>query len=721
MHKVLSLLALSLLVSACGRDLLDPGEVNPTPRPVAEATGAKQILFGDLHTHTTYSMDAFEQGMSILQGEGLHPPANACDFARYCSQLDFWSINDHAVSISPERWQATVDSIRACDAVAGNPENPDMVSLLGWEWTQIGATPDRHFGHKNVVLRELEDGKIPARPISAALGAEDQFNVTLDPVLVAKDVATRPFRDTENFSEHWDFVRFNIGSFSAPACDSGIATTELPIDCRESAATPADLFAKLDAWQGEYFVIPHGNSWGLYTPPGSSWNKQLLNGQTNDRQSLIEIYSGHGNAEEYRSWRSVAVDEAGQSYCPPPQDGYVACCWQAGEIIRQQCDNPESADCQNEVVSARNNFLSAGASGHLTLQGVSAEDWLNCGTCPDCFLPAYNHRPGSSAQAALATTEFENGEQRRFRFGFIASSDNHVARPGTGYKEYGRPYMTESQGPTKAWAEKLASSEATSDQIRSIDKNEVIASPRNVYNRERVNSFWYTGGLVAVHSEGRNREALWDGLDRREVYATSGPRILLWFDLVEGGSRLPMGSETNLADNPTFQVRAMGALEQLPGCPDSSVTALGEERSARLCHNECYNPGAKRQALARLEVIRIRPQQSPDEALGDLIEDPWKVFPCSAEQELCEASFVDEEYAAAGRDTVYYVRAVQEATPAVNGAGLRCEFDDQGNCIKVNPCHGDYRSDMADDCLADVEERAWSSPIFVDYPKTVSQ
>jgi len=128
---------------------------------------AKQILFGDLHVHTTFSFDAFMLSLPVLVGEGAHPPADACDFARYCSALDFWSINDHAEGLTPQHWEETVETIRQCNAVAGDAANPDVVPFLGWEWTQIGSTPENHYGHKNVVLRDLEEGRIPTRPIAA--------------------------------------------------------------------------------------------------------------------------------------------------------------------------------------------------------------------------------------------------------------------------------------------------------------------------------------------------------------------------------------------------------------------------------------------------------------------------------------------------------------------------------------------------------------------------
>src|SRR4029079_10019885 len=79
--------------------------------------------------------------LPFMQGEGAHPPADACDFARFCSGLDFWSIEDHAESITRQHWKQTKESIRQCNAVAGDRKNPDLVAFLGWEWTQVGERP----------------------------------------------------------------------------------------------------------------------------------------------------------------------------------------------------------------------------------------------------------------------------------------------------------------------------------------------------------------------------------------------------------------------------------------------------------------------------------------------------------------------------------------------------------------------------------------------------
>ena len=704
-----------------------PGDVTPTRRPsaavaeaeasVAAAAGGvgvrapKQVLFGDLHVHTTFSFDAFMFSLPVSVGEGAHPPADACDFARFCSALDFWSINDHAFSITPQHWQETIDSIRQCNAVAGDPALPDTVAFLGWEWTQVGLTPEQHYGHKNVVLRHTDDARIPRRPVAALRGG---FNIPPDFLRgFGALIGGKRYHDLARYWTDWEDTRL---------CDPDVPADQIEGECIDGVPTSAGLFERLEQWGHESIVIPHGTTWGFYSPPGSSWDKQLA-GAAHDpaRQTLIEVYSGHGDSEVYRDFRAVRFDADGTPECPPPTPDYLPSCWRAGEIIRQRClaDGVPEPECEERAVEARANAAAAGVAVHRTVPGSRVEDWLDAGQCRDCSEPTFNYRPAGSAQYILALGNFDApGEPRRFRLGFMASSDNHFARPGTGYKEYSRRGMTESQRPDPdaglLTRVVLPAPEEPSSHSRPFALEQ---AGFQVFEVERQASFLTTGGLVAAHAEGRSRDAIWEALERREVYGTSGPRILLWFELLNApgslGAAAPMGSEVTLGANPIFQVRAVGSFEQEPGCPSLTQQALSAERLERLCKGECYHPSDRRRLVTRIEVVRIRPQTRPGEDVAGLVDDPWRRFECDPDPAGCVVTFSDDEFTAGGRDALYYARVFEAPKQAINAGNLRCERDASGECLSVNPCPGPLGHE--DDCLAPHEPRAWSSPIYVDH------
>ena len=506
-------------------------------------------------------------------------------------------------------------------------------------------------------------------------------------------------------------------------CSTGIAVRDLPLDCKEVATTPGLLFDKLNDWGHETIVIPHGTAWGAYTPPGTDWMKQLNEMEHDPNiQTMIEIYSGHGNSEEYRDWRSVLFDEDGKAICPKPTQNYLPSCWQAGEIIKERClaDDESLRECNKRASVARFNYANEGTAGVATIFNEESSDWLDSNQCKDCFLPAFNYRPGGSAQYIAALRNFDDNDPiDRFRFGFIASSDNHKARPGTGYKEINRQEMTEATGPSDPTGYLLGFREGDGMYTKSTAKNWTSETlPPGPPESERASSFFLTGGLVATHSNGKNRDAVWNAIKRKEVYATSGPRILLWFNLVNApnGEEVSMGSDIKMSDNPRFVVKAAGSFIQKPGCPEYSYNALGKERLEDLCRNECYNPSDIRKKIDRIEVVRIKPQSFKGEDVSNLIEDTWKIFKCPKNSSDCSFSFTDKEFKNLERDTLYYVKAIEEPSKVINAGNLRCEYDALGNCTKTNICNGSpLITPYEDDCLEETEERAWSSPIYIDY------
>jgi hypothetical protein len=699
---------------------VDPvGTVSDAARPAdlmnalrSPPSRGEQILFGDLHVHSTVSWDAFVFSLPVFGGTGAHPPADACDFARYCSSLDFFSLTDHSETLTPRQWSENKRVLRQCSAVGSNGGTEDLITFTGFEWTQAGTSRENHYGHRNVIFRDQDEAHLPRRSISP-------MPPYFDPDL---PILTKMHEREPRVS---GYVAMMQELSKVPVCPENVDTKALPDNCFEVALRPEDLSRKLDEWGFDALVIPHGTAWGLSNPPSADWAHELTPAIADDpRQKLIEVYSGHGNSEQYRSWREYLIGPHGEKVCPAPTPDYLPMCWQAGRIIRARCDAQHlpAEECERRERETRQRELDApvgfAAAGFLAVPGAKTEEWLDAGECPDCFLPTWHHNPLGSVQYILALGEDRKGQDPlRFRFGMIGSTDNHNAMPGEGYKEVARwnsiLLLRLSSPDAKRFF--LPAPAEPKAESRPVTPN-LYSSSWATWDVERTNSMAITGGLVAVHAATRTRGAIWNALKTRNVYATSGERILLWMDLLNAPQgRQPMGSEVQMNANPKFEVRAVGAFIQKPGCPDFQRKVLGAKRLETLCHNECFNPTERRRQITRIEVVRIHPQHHPSEPAGGLIEDPWLTLKCPPNDAGCSVHFSDPDFLSKGRDALYYVRAIQEPSPAVNGGQLRCKFDAAGRCTRVNLCSGDpKKTKSTDDCLEAIEERAWSSPIFVD-------
>jgi len=711
---LLGLLILILLITAAGWlvgsavlfDNPEPAVPASTPRPDSTTAnpvgGRKQILFGDLHVHTSYSVDAALTDTPASKGTPYSSPGDACDFARHCSALDFWSINDHAEGLTPWQWQATKEAVRQCDD-ATDAANPDMVSFLGWEWSHgtEDGDPTKHHGHKNVIFRDTAEDQVPTRPISSS-------NLFRNPSQLPAAVRGLAWLAMSKLNmAGYQSLAKHIQTLGEMENCTANDVRGLPNDCYEAAETPNQLFEKLDQWGFDALVIPHGMAWGNTNPEGADFNYQM--DQLNDKyQRLLEVNSGHGNSEVYRDLNIASTTD---TVCPEPANGYTPCCWQAGEIIRQRCtgNGNSSEDCDQRAGKTRNLYLSNRglhaqfSLAHDVVPDTRPDDWGQCDQLLGEFQPSYNYQPKQSAQYMLTL----GTEGKRYRTGFMASSDTHSARAGNGYKEQQRMYFTDVKENLQA---PRPESRPASLKDQPVQPSSLSMFPDS---EDLSNAFYFTGGLVAVHSEGRTREAIWDALYRREVYGTSGPRIGLGFEMIDGdGNSHAMGSEVSTSAAPRFRVQGMGSIKQQPGCPDYAERALGAERVASLCRNECYNPSSEAHNIERIELVRVLPRRSVDEKTTDLIQDPWRVFDCEPEQNTCEADFTDESFVTGGREAVYYARVIQEATPTIQGDPLGCEYNEAGVCVKTNICMG---GGVEEDCLSPAEHRAWSSPIYVTY------
>jgi len=211
------------------------------------------------------------------------------------------------------------------------------------------------------------------------------------------------------------------------------------------------------------------------------------------------------------------------------------------------------------------------------------------------------------------------------------------------------------------------------------------------------------GGLVAVWAEENSREAIFDALRRREVYGTSGPRIAVrmfagWdfpADLCERADLVEVADPRGVPMGGVLGERPQGAAPQI-------VVAAQRDLGTP------EQPGT---GLARVQIIKGWLDASGDGHIA-VFDVASAADPGSVDEATCEAKgagadalcnlWTDPNYDPAA-PTFYYARVLENPT-------CRWSWRD---CLGLPASE---RPPICDDeaLPRTIEERAWTSPIWVD-------
>ncbi|GGX68914.1 hypothetical protein GCM10011309_18480 [Litorimonas cladophorae] len=276
-----------------------------------------------------------------------------------------------------------------------------------------------------------------------------------------------------------------------------------------------------------------------------------------------------------------------------------------------------------------------------------------------------------------------------YEFGLIGSSDSHVA--GGAYDE--NDYWSKVGIVDGSAAERGSVPPGGAKTWEGIDRDP---------NAENWFSKWGAAGYAAVWAEENTRESIFDGMRRRETYATSGPRIRLRFfggdvaaDMLDAADMVEQGYSAGVP---------MGGKLSVDGAPSFMAWAARDPRGA---------------PLERLQIIKSwSTAEGPQEAIYDMAcsdgatpDSQTNRCPdngASVELTTCQPStgqgdpelkavWTDPDYEA-GINAAYYVRVLENPTCRWS------TYDALRAGVERNP-----------DLPATLRERAWSSPIWTSH------
>ena len=435
----------------------------------------RKAFFGDLHVHTTYSFDGYAFGTlatpydayRFAQGESI---ANPSGFNMQLSRpLDFYAVTDHAMFLGLVR--------AAADTSTEFSKNPFSESYHG-----LNAPENMDAGIFGVLKRlGTFSSFLPSAVESIQSGELDR-----DEVLGVVRTAWRDSIDAaDQFYDPGNFTTFAAYEYTSSTADMGNlhrnvvfeGTENLPREpfSRFHSINPEDLWQWMDDLRAkgvESLAIPHNS-----------------NGSNGQMFKLVD-------------WAEDPLDD---------------------DYTRQRLRNEPIVEItQIKGTSETHPLLS------------SRDEWASFEIMPyRVATDALSNPEGSYVREALLNGLVleQQGMVNPFQFGFIGSSDTHSAA---------------SQNVESNFVSKLGLLSGTAEQRGSVPQagiagelsyyaDKVINGIRgrshlrtkidgDVYTRGAMPTFG-ASGVAAAWAEENTRESLYSAFRRKEVFATSGPRM----------------------------------------------------------------------------------------------------------------------------------------------------------------------------------------------------
>ena len=474
-----------------------------------EKNATRSAFFGDLHVHTTYSFDAFAFGT-------LATPYDAYRYARGESikhpagfdmklrvPLDFYAVTDHAMFLGVSRLVADPNS-----EIARITQYEYMENLNAEENLVPGLTPRRTGAFRSFLgdtLGLIANGKLDADMVHD----------------ITRDAWADTVAAAEQYYEPGEFTTFVAYEYTTSSDDRG--NLHRNVIFRDADKLPAVPFSRFHSRNPE-------DLW--------DWMDDL-------RDKGIESLAIPHNSNGSNGQMFKLVDWAGN----PLDDSY------SSQRIRNE---PLMEITQIKGTSETHPLLS------------DNDEWANFEIMPYRIATnLYSEPSGSYAREALLNglSLEDKGMKNPFEFGFIGSSDTHMAAIGDDESDfYGKT------GLLDATAELTGATPMNPEEAeRMLEANPAAVKEFDgKFYRTAAPITWGASGIAGVWAEQNTRESIYNAFRRKETFATTGTRIKVRFfggysftndtlgapDMLEIAYRegVPMGSDLLATDEraPSF-------------------------------------------------------------------------------------------------------------------------------------------------------------------------